>query len=114
MNNGEVFINDTLKNTTKVIDDIQTKKPKTSFILQPAYPLYQAKIYPRQVAELKKYAQEKQLPYLDHWSAWPDSNTAELKDYLQPDLSAPNEKGNHVWSNYILQFLTNSKSESDL
>jgi hypothetical protein len=113
MNNGEVLIKDTLENTTKIIEDIQAKKPETSFILQPAYPLYQAKIYPRQVAELKKYAQEKQLPYLDHWSAWPDSNTAELKDYLQSDLSDPNEKGNHVWSNYILQFLTNSKSESD-
>ncbi|MEH6955585.1 SGNH/GDSL hydrolase family protein [Neobacillus drentensis] len=113
MNNGEVLIKDTLKNTTKIIEDIQANKPETSFILQPAYPLYQAKIYPRQVAELKKYAQDHELPYLDHWSSWPDSNKAELKDYFQPDLSTPNEKGNQVWSQYILQFLTNGASESE-
>ncbi|PEQ95231.1 hypothetical protein CN481_05100 [Bacillus sp. AFS006103] len=113
MNNGEVLIKDTLKNTTKIIEGIQANKPETSFILQPAYPLYQAKIYPRQVAELKKYAQDHELPYLDHWSSWPDSNKAELKDYFQPDLSTPNEKGNQVWSQYILQFLTNGTSGSE-
>ena len=113
MNNGEVLIKDTLKNTTKIIEGIQANKPETSFILQPAYPLYQAKIYPRQVAELKKYAQDHELPYLDHWSSWPDSNKAELRDYFQPDLSTPNEKGNQVWSQYILQFLTNGTSGSE-
>ncbi|MBT2701007.1 hypothetical protein J7E79_27315 [Bacillus sp. ISL-40] len=113
MNNGEVLIKDTLENTSKIIDDIKKNKPETAFILQPSFPLYQAKIYPRQVAELKKYAQEKQLTYLDHWTAWPDQNTVAMKDYLQPDMSAPSEKGNHVWSEYILEFLTNSKSESE-
>ena len=113
MNNGEVLIKDTLENTTKIIEAIQANKPETAFVLQPAYPLYQAKIYPRQVAELKKYAQDHELPYLDHWSSWPDSNTAELKDYFQPDLSTPNEKGDQVWSEYIVQFLTNNASESE-
>ncbi|MBT2730147.1 hypothetical protein J7E63_25150 [Bacillus sp. ISL-75] len=113
MNNGEVLIKDTLENTSKIIDDIKKNKPETAFILQPSFPLYQAEIYPHQVEELKKYAQEKQLTYLDHWSSWPDPNTAEMKDYLLPDMSAPSEQGNHVWSEYILKFLTNSKSESE-
>ncbi|PGY12657.1 SGNH/GDSL hydrolase family protein [Bacillus sp. AFS031507] len=113
MNNGEVLIKDTLQNTAKIIDGIQANKPETAFILQPSFPLYQAEIYPRQVAELKKYAQENKLTYLDHWTAWPDPTTAELKDYLQPDMSAPSEQGYQVWSEYILKFLTNSKSESE-
>ncbi|MFP5108573.1 SGNH/GDSL hydrolase family protein [Neobacillus sp. C211] len=112
-NNGEVLIKDTLQNTSEIIDDIQADKPETAFILQPSFPLYQAEIYPHQVAELKKYAQEKQLTYLDHWTAWPDSNTVAMKDYLQPDMSAPNVKGDQLWSEYILKFLTNSKNESE-
>ncbi|MGF6953411.1 lysophospholipase L1-like esterase [Neobacillus sp. B4I6] len=111
-NNGEVLIKDTLQNTSEIIDDIQADKPETAFILQPSFPLYQAEIYPRQVAELKKYAQEKHLTYLNHWTAWPDPNTSAMKDYLQPDMSAPGEKGYQVWSEYILEFLTNRKSES--
>ncbi len=112
LNNGVVLIDDTLKNTSKLMDDITAKNPETDFILQPSYPLYKAQIYPNQVAELKKYADEKHITYLDHWSAWPDSNTEEIKDYLLPDQSAPSEKGNQVWSEYITQFLI-SKSESE-
>ena len=113
MNNGEVLIKNTLKNTTEIIDDIKKNNPDTAFILQPAYPVYKSKIYPRQVAELKKYAQDHELTYLDHWSSWPDSNSAGFKDYFQKDLITPNEKGNQVWSEYILQFLTNGASESE-
>ena len=112
MNNGVVLIEDTLKNTSKIIDDIKTKNPDTEFILQPSYPLYNAKIYPKQVEALKEYAAEKEIPYLDHWSAWPESDNVKLKNYLLPDQSAPNEKGDKVWSDYILQFLI-SKSESE-
>lgn len=112
MNNGEVLIEDSLKDATKFMEDIKAKNPKTAFILQPAYPIYKAKIYPTQVEELKKFAEKNQITYMDHWSAWPDPNTKEIKEYLLSDQSAPNEKGNQVWSEYITQFLI-SKSESE-
>jgi lysophospholipase L1-like esterase len=112
MNNGVVLINDTLVNTTKIMDDITAKNPETSFILQPSYPLYKAKIYPKQVEELKKFAIKNDITYLDHWSAWPDPNTEAIKDYLLPDQSAPSDKGYELWSESILQFLIN-KSESE-
>ncbi|WHY77389.1 SGNH/GDSL hydrolase family protein [Neobacillus sp. WH10] len=105
-NSGLVLIDKTLNDTLKIMDDIKAKKPETTFILQPSYPLYQAKIYPNQVAELKKFAEQHQITYLDHWSAWPDANNEEIKEYLQqPDQSAPSDKGNQVWSDFILQFL---------
>ncbi|CAH2716761.1 hypothetical protein BACCIP111895_03949 [Neobacillus rhizosphaerae] len=112
LNNGLVLINDTLQHTTKIIDDIKASNPKTAFILQPSYPLYQAKIYPKQVLEFKNYAKKNQISYLDHWTAWPDSNKDSLKDYLLPDQSAPNEKGAQLWSEYILQFLISKSTSS--
>ncbi|WP_163182656.1 SGNH/GDSL hydrolase family protein [Neobacillus sedimentimangrovi] len=104
-NNGEVLIENTLMDLATIIDTVKVAKPESTMILQPSYPLYNAKIYPRQVEELKKYAETHQIPYLDHWTAWPDPATEELKNYLTPDQSAPNEKGAQVWSDYLIQFL---------
>jgi len=53
-NNGLVLIDQTLSDISKIIDDIKSKKPETTFMLQPSYPLYKAKIYPNQVAELSR------------------------------------------------------------
>ncbi|MFJ7729669.1 SGNH/GDSL hydrolase family protein [Neobacillus sp. NPDC097160] len=105
MNNGEVLLENTLNDLTKIMDDIKAVNPETTFILQPSFPLYKARIYPTQVAELKKYAEQNQIDYLDHWSAWPDPGTEAIKDYLTSDQSAPSDKGYQVWSDYILQFL---------
>ncbi|MBO0961029.1 SGNH/GDSL hydrolase family protein [Neobacillus sp. MM2021_6] len=104
-NNGVVLIDTTLNDIAKIIDEVQVKNPNTTFILQPSYPLYQAKIYPNQVAELQKWAEQNKIAYLDHWTAWPDSNTSAIKEFLNPDQSAPSDKGNQVWSDYILQYL---------
>ncbi|MEH7549082.1 SGNH/GDSL hydrolase family protein [Neobacillus vireti] len=107
LNNGEVLPENTLKDITKIMDDIKANQPETTFILQPSYPLFQAKIYPSQVAVLKKFAQENKIAYLDHWTAWPNSNTNAFKEYLLPDGSAPSEKGYEVWSNYLIKYFTN-------
>lgn len=104
LDNGNVTIEDSLQNLTTLMASIMVKNPETTFILQPSYPLYNAKIYPQQVEELKSYAKKNQITYLDHWSKWPDSNTEAFKDYLLPDQSAPNDKGIKVWSDYLIHF----------
>lgn len=107
LNNGEVLPENTLKDIAMIMDDIRAENPDTTFILQPSYPLFQAKIYPNQVAVLKKFAEENKIAYLDHWAAWPDPNTNAFKEYLLPDGSAPSEKGYEVWSNYLNKYFTN-------
>ncbi|MEH7356277.1 SGNH/GDSL hydrolase family protein [Neobacillus drentensis] len=104
-NAGLVSVVQTLNDISKIMEDIKAKKPETTFMLQPSYPVYKGKFYPNQVAELKKFAEQNQITYLDHWSAWPDTNTEEIKEYLQPDKNAPSDKGNQVWSDFILEFL---------
>jgi hypothetical protein len=104
-NNGEVLIEKTMTDLEVVMDAVKVAKPESTIILQPAYTLYNAKIYPRQVEELNKYAETHQIPYLDHWTAWPDPATEEMKDYLFKDQSAPSGKGAQVWSDYLIQFL---------
>jgi hypothetical protein len=105
--NGKVGISNSLANLTKIMEDVKTANPTTTFILQPSYPLYGARHYPVQVDALKKYAEQNKIAYLDHWTAWPGTDKIELKNYLLPDLSAPNEMGNRVWKQFILDYLIN-------
>jgi hypothetical protein len=103
--NGKVVIQDSLTNITKIMKDVKAKNPTTTFVLQPSYPLYGAKFYPLQMDGLKEYAKQNKIAYLDHWTSWPGTNNTELKNYLLPDMSAPNKKGNNVWEQFILDYL---------
>lgn len=110
-NNGLVLVEDTLKDITTIIDDVEADDPRVGFILQPSYPLYGARIYPTQVDALKKYAKDHGVVYMDHWSAWPKYSDPKLQNYLTANQNAPSEKGVKVWSNYIVKFLL-GESES--
>jgi predicted MPP superfamily phosphohydrolase len=100
-NDGQIGIQDSLANLSKVIQDVKQVNPKTTFILQPSYPLYGATFYPQQVKTLKNYAEEHKIAYLDHWTAWPNSSDLGLKDYLLEGQSGPNEKGIEVWEKAV-------------
>jgi hypothetical protein len=102
--NGIVKTEDSLKNITTIIEDIKSKSPKTVFILQPPQPLYKATFYPIQVNELKKYAQSHGIVYLDHWTAWPNPSTEEIKNDLTGEHSLPNQNGNRIWSDFVLNY----------
>lgn len=103
--NGIVAIDDSLLSISTVIEEVQEQNPDTVFILQPSFPLYGATYYPLQVDSLKEYAKEENIPFLDHWTAWPDSDSEELKEYLVTNLDAPNKEGYDLWSNYITDYL---------
>ena len=100
-NAGLIKIDDTLTNLTLIIDTVKQANSETVFLLQPAHPIFQAKRYPVQISELKQYATKNNIPFLDHWSSWPDSNTEEIKEYLVKDQSQPNEMGHQLWSEFI-------------
>jgi hypothetical protein len=102
--NNKGNVKDSLNNLTKIISDVAGADPDTTFILQPSYPLYAAKYYPIQVAKLKQYAAQNQLTYLDHWTSWPASTDKTLNDYLLPGGTGPNDKGNQVWSQYLINY----------
>ncbi|PLR85424.1 SGNH/GDSL hydrolase family protein [Bacillus sp. V33-4] len=105
LDNGVVELNQSLQNISTIIADIQAANEHTVIVLQPPHPLYAARYYPVQVEELKKYAAQNGITYLDHWAAWPDQQSEDLKQYLSEDQSRPNEKGHEVWAGFIEDFL---------
>lgn len=112
-NSEKIAIAESLDNLSLFIEALKTSNPEITVMIQPSFPLYNAKIYPVQVDELKAYAEEKQLTYLDHWSAWPDPKTEEIKEYLNEDQSGPSEKGLQVWSEYLKNYFINNESASN-
>ncbi|WP_342433487.1 hypothetical protein [Neobacillus sp. FSL H8-0543] len=110
--NGHATIDVTLDRLTLLMEDIQAANPETIFMIQPSYPLLTATIYPNQVAELKAYAEENQITYLDHWTVWPEQGTQELSDSLLPDQSGPSEIGIKLWSDFLLNYFISDESES--
>jgi len=102
--NNVVDINTTLANVSIILEDTTSELPNATLLLQPANPIYNAKLYPNQVAALKDYAESKNITYLDHWKNWPEGNNIEILDFINQN-GTPNKKGYEIWSNYITDFL---------
>ncbi|MED1601707.1 SGNH/GDSL hydrolase family protein [Alkalihalophilus marmarensis] len=61
---------------------------------------------------LERFAQEEDLPYLDHWDAWPLTNDQEIGQYLVelPDGKfRPNKQGHTVWSEKIVDYFAGNE-----
>ncbi|MCM3693165.1 SGNH/GDSL hydrolase family protein [Neobacillus niacini] len=104
MDNGVVEISYTLENLSFLIEAIRIKNPEASIIIQPGYPLHNAKYYPIQVEAVKDYAVQNGITYLDHWTAWPDYQSDEMIEYLLPEQNGPSDKGVQIWSEFLLNY----------
>ncbi len=102
--NNVVSIPDTIMNVETIIQETTEALPDVTFILQPPNQIYDANLYPMQVAALQKYADNQNLPYLNHWKVWPAGNDIAVNDYLKAN-ARPNESGYKLWSNYLSHFL---------
>ena len=102
--NGEVGIDHSLENASAVIASVKESLPQTEVILQPPHPLYKANFYPKQVEELQQFAEDNGITYLNHWEAWPDKNSEEIKEYISEDASQPSAKGHQLWADYLIDY----------
>jgi hypothetical protein len=101
--NGEIKISDRLKNLSIILNEFKEQNPEIKVILQPANPIYGAQYYPQEAGDLENYANQNKYIYLNHWTAWPDHKNEELQKYLI-DTNLPNEKGNEVWANFLMNY----------
>ena len=102
--NNVVAIPDTISNISSIIEETTAALPDVTFILQPPNQIYDANLYPMQVAALQEYANEQNLTYLNHWEVWPAGNDVTVNDYLNTE-ARPNESGFKLWSDYLSKYL---------
>ncbi|MBS4223359.1 SGNH/GDSL hydrolase family protein [Lederbergia citrea] len=102
--NGKIAVKKNHENIETFMDAIEEANSDAVVILQPTHPVHKGPIYAGQVKSLKEFANNQDIPYLDHWSEWPDRMNDEIKDYLLEDQSATNEKGNELWYEYLREY----------
>ncbi|MDR7073209.1 SGNH/GDSL hydrolase family protein [Fictibacillus barbaricus] len=98
-NNKVIPMKDTLYVLDQMITDIKNTNPDTTIMLQPPNPIFQPHVYADQVSDLKAFAAKNEIPYLDHWEAWPNVNSEDIKQYITK--LKPNEKGNKRWADFM-------------
>ncbi|NQD65611.1 SGNH/GDSL hydrolase family protein [Bacillus haikouensis] len=75
---------------------------KSVLLLQPPHPLAGATYYPEQIESLEEFAAEEGIPYIDHWTGWPEEN--ELADYLIESQDTPNDRGHEIWADQLIDY----------
>ncbi len=102
--NGLPDVKRSLDNIKTIIDDVTRANPNISFVIQPPPPMYKAVKYPKEVEDLKNFAQEQNIPYLDYWSEWPAQGTKEMKEVYKEDFNDSNQMGYNIWTNYVEKY----------
>jgi len=102
-NSGLVTIDQTVSNLKDIVTTLTEANPNLYFVLQPPQPIRTTVYYPDQIARVKQFASQNQIPYLNHWEFWPDYATPEILDFLT-DRSMPNEKGHELWAKAVFDF----------
>ncbi|QGQ48218.1 SGNH/GDSL hydrolase family protein [Metabacillus sediminilitoris] len=102
-NSGKIPINNRLGSIEDMIDSWKTANKAVTILLQPANPIYGATYYPKQINELKEFVKKHNIAFIDHWGNWPNGKDKKIKNYLTP-TSMPNENGNKVWSQYLIDY----------
>lgn len=102
-NGGMIGIQNSLENVNIIIQRLKEQNPELVVVLQPPHPIHGAVNYPDQVEQLKQFAATHNIPYLDHWEAWPDYTSEELLDYLTDD-AMPNSRGHELWAGAVAEY----------
>lgn len=104
-NNGNVVIEQEHQHLLAVMELAKSHVADASFIVTPPQPIYKAGYYLTQIRALERLTTTHDIPYIEHWANWPDTQSAELLDYLDEDLN-PSAAGVEAWSNALIRTFT--------
>lgn len=102
-NNGLVTIEDEHTHINTFHSRLKEHVEDAVIVLHPPNPIYAATYYPAQVTALKSFAEAEGIPYVNHWSEWPNQATEEILAFLD-DKSTPNSDGAEVWANTLITY----------
>lgn len=108
----KVSTDDTMIGTTKLYDAIKKDFPDVTFILQPPNPIYNESYYTEHVKKLRETAEKHDIPYIDHWKAWPNPDSKDILNDLNKNGTAPNDKGDKLWAKALSDYFTSKLNES--
>ena len=102
-NNGIVVIEDEHSHINSFLERLQSNVEDAVIVLQPPNPIHQASFYPIQVNALQSFAKTKGIPYINHWTKWPDQDSDDILALIDED-NMPNHDGAEVWANALIGY----------
>lgn len=102
-NNGQVVIEDEHEHIEEFQEMLTSVVEDVVLVLQPPQPFHEATFYLTQVNALESFAESKNIPYINHWTSWPDSDSDEVLQFLNEDRS-PNSEGADLWTNTLIKY----------
>ena len=102
-NNGLVTIEDEHVHINAFREQLATHVEDAVVVLHPPQPVHRATYYPTQVSSLASFAATENIPYIDHWADWPDTESDELPQFLTEE-GAPNSEGAEIWANALISY----------
>lgn len=96
------IIDGSIQNEESILSTLS--KTGATLMVEPSAPIYNGVVYPTQETSLKQAVTGK-YNYVDTWSAFPASNSVEMKNLTVNDgnFYTLNDAGNKVWSDYLKQ-----------
>ncbi len=104
--NVDINIDDTIDSIRILKRQLTKANENIVFMVQPPHPIFEPTLYATQVDRLEQYAEEEGVTYLNHWENWPSVSDEEIKNYVLEDISGPNDEGNQLWAEYIVNYFT--------
>ena len=102
-NNGVIIAEDQHAHIQIFKNQLQDEVEDAFLVLHPPQPLHRATFYPNEVKSIKSFAKDNNIPYIDHWTDWPDINSDELLDFLDKN-KMPNRAGAEIWENALINY----------
>lgn len=102
-NNGFVVIEDEHGHIEKIQAIVREQVADAVLVINPSHPIHAATYYPTQIEALKSFAESNAIPFINHWSEWPNHQSEEINEFLTDD-GAPNEEGLELWSNVVIEY----------
>ncbi|MCM3709225.1 SGNH/GDSL hydrolase family protein [Sporosarcina luteola] len=104
-NNGRVVIEDEHRHILRLRDTLQED---AVLLLMPSQPIHRPNFYLTQIRSLGNFAAVREIPYIDHWTAWPDVADEAILGYLDED-SGPNDVGATAWGEALVDYFTGGR-----
>lgn len=111
-NNEKVSMQNRTGYIQKIINSWEAENEGITVLLQPSNPIHNAIYYPKQVDEIKNFAKENSITYIDHWENWPALDNKKLKEYVTAS-NQPNKSGHKVWAEYLGNYFTGKQGQGD-
>jgi len=108
-NNGKVVIENEHRHLLAVKELAESTVEDVSFLVTPPQPIYRAGYYLTQIQALEKFTRARGIPYINHWSNWPNTGSEELLTYID-DTRAPTENGITAWSDALIAYFVGGDS----